>query len=1000
MTNIVKPIQQYVLDCDKNQLELFFEVKSKQSGTVTTFKVTDDNTGYNDFTLHSGWNIEQNLNKPDKLEFGVTIRRSFTSLKLNSYDQVTVYSKHVNSNRIENIMFKGVIEEEIPSKENSNKVFDDYNYTAYSNSKRLEEMIVTRTWKGKSIKEIIDDTFKEWLVGSSKNGFSMPTFDEDSLWTSKPATVNKFSHEESISRLLEILVVDNQGLWYENNGKVHIERKPVIKHNSKIDLLEDDLKYQRSPITVEHKTDKYANQVKFKCKDMKGNQRTITNVGVPDKDCKIIVPYDIHKGSSSSLTFLGENYTFVQTIDKGTKDKPSTVKQFTVSATQGTPGYSTIQLYDGSDDCSKASPTTAGANKGGVDASKKTTLAPSTTGNDLLVPAITTTQFSEKTLDPNIADKNLVDTHFEYVYEDDAENSKNYQAQQDATETVPAKSRTFASPLNMLFSAKVKDTRLPKNNVTKFKETWNFIIDEEKKKLDDEKAKGNPVDEILYQIVSHHFNFDGVNTLFNHFPYSFEDGKQTIYIPLPNAPRQLLHQVYDRTGVLRFNPEYTIAHWIYRLMIYKKWYWIMFYGGNMGQSNTVVKDIITDIKYASATYTSNTEKVKKILDHESYRANLEYLYQNTKNGVAGFHVSDIVNAKVTTLFYTGHLASDPNSIDRHSKDGFKIRNGKLSYIFSFINNENLTPDEKLKYIDRIMKDKDDTARNKTLQEMSEHITKQAIVKVQQHQQQANLTSGLSFYENVNRVIVLDDVGEQARLHSALDTGWVVSKDITNHRITEYADAVNYCKEYMKESTISDKTAELELYRGDLHTEITNPLFKPWSINIGGLKYVTSDSYVCKTNGDKDPVGEEYLPGAQLVNHEATEFLCHYRKMTYGRKSTIPPNANIDINWKNPMDYSQGMSYKNLSFEYEFDDGFKSLWEDYYIRDKVKYVNDDTDEENVTEDGGLSDSRIEKVYDIVAEDVTIDGNAYANKPANGSTVDVRNVDANPLMTGGR
>lgn len=929
----LKSLINYKLDCNKANSWIDFEISKRanpdnySNQVVSDYSMSnDDNYKKSGMILHDNWNIEQETNTYSKMQFSVTYLEE-TGFYLSTHDQIRVVYHHDNDKET---LFLGSIADVQEDTDNPNTPQKTFTYDCYGVEKNVFEMPIVKTWRDKTIREILNDVFKIW-VQDNINGFKAIDFKNSPQWDRK---ISKLSHEDSIERLLQVLVIDNGGLWWVQDNELHLSTKEYVEHSLFTAPKEEDIGDLRSPLVINQNDDKYANQVKFKCKDVKGKQIADNDLGTLDKNCDYVLPYQVYSPSAENLKFIRgkDEYKFVETIDEGTDKAPSTEKQFSVN-TQA--GKTVISFWPKDEECkNKAKQADTDTSKN----DKKTSgeLAP---WDDYDQPGFKIPSFADLSLekDTNKDDVRTLSWSAQILNTHGGTLGGNYV---DALVTnldlklfiYHRNVNNFADPMSIQEWEKAAQAWIAKKpDTVPWDVSWSSV-------------NGTDwLDDSIFTFVDKDtttINIDGVD-------YRVLGD----FLKIPKEENKIFRQpivVNHRTSVKAVD---MIVEW----MNTKSWW-------QMREDRKPVlhklQNLVLDFEPGNVT--SGTQSMLQ---------SLIYTYD-------GIETSNLVNT------YRAMLQSDiiglftragQQNIDlgQFEKD-LRMTGLQATSVLGVNDAKGLTNEQKVQLMQAIMDAKTASDITAAMSKANKWIVENT--EKEEKAKEVELNATLSYYQNINEVIVLDNIDEQSKLHAVLDAGWIVSKDITNTRITTLDDAINYCKQYLKESVKVEEEVTLELFRGDLPTPLTNWKFEPHAVSLQNLEHITG--FVCGYHGSNQKQG--IAKGTYLRKYNSKLYLQHYRKITQSRVATpklFEVKTSGKLDHKNIM-IADKIPVSALHFQYELNEGFKSMWEDYFNRDKYKYVDDDTEESNLSETTNLSQNSMSKGFDMVANNVTIDDAKYS------------------------
>lgn len=217
--------------------------------------------------LGLNWTLKQDFGKIDELSFSYICNGDNYPQYL---DEIFVEEKRGN---ITHRAFTGYVYES--EKETSdNHPSQRWKVTCRSYAQVIYDTIIIQTFKNISAKEIIENVWKDRLT--TKQAFPNPIIEDTEMLTK--VKLGKIAHEDSIERLLNVICERCNAVWWMNGDCVlHLYTREGLEKN-KIVLTDGDLGRDRSPVKIEHSTERYCNQVKFKAKDVRGARREQTHI--------------------------------------------------------------------------------------------------------------------------------------------------------------------------------------------------------------------------------------------------------------------------------------------------------------------------------------------------------------------------------------------------------------------------------------------------------------------------------------------------------------------------------------------------------------------------------------------------------------------------------------------------------------------------------------------------------------------------------------------------
>lgn len=889
-----------------NTAHLVWEFKRLRA-SPSVVRLQDKKTAIsNNILLNRDWMLEEEINKPNVLTFSLTLPLSYTEWGVDLYDQVKIIETDDKGND-KRTVFTGFIEAAVEDSSTAGTGIKTLHCTAYDASRILKDLIVTETWHNKTIADIINDVWNRWLMGNT-NGFTGINFDNSSLWAK---TIEKFSHEDSVIRLLEILVNDNGGLWFARNGYVFLYTKETLKKDHLIKIEDDKLLAHRSPVVIESDGTQYANQVKFKCKDMKGDLTTITDLGVPNDKCQYEIKNEVH--TAQSLIIGDVKYALVDHIEKGTKDQPNTTPQFSVHKS----GSNTVIDVWPQDGCQPKDAT--------PDSTPDKVSVSDIQYHDLKVDnADKPGPFREQ----GVNDKQLIKIYAgSYDYPNNGGN--------------PVFTNVdYNYPRGEFYVNKSHFHDIHDPTVAELNAVFDMAFKQDNTRAHFHYEVGKDLaPSVPLHAGTPYTGFDGVESRKDEIVYNAT-------FTLPTADR-----------LNDFNDAYKLEKGVLPMMGTK---YILDMSLN---KHSEYAQLWTEfLKNAKRDWFFWHEHGLPLVDFQEMMSTLAWAHQLQGDGNL-YKPTDLFN-KLFANYKSMWKPIEDSALSKAHREAHYYAVRKL---LGMIKSGKFPHDKIDEFFNKILDMKsmfaDETVVDAYISKIINDINKKG--EDVKKEEQKKLVISFAYYKKVNQVIVLDNLDEQARLHTVLDSGWVISRDITNERITVYADAVEYCKQYLAQASITSTEARLEIFKGNAATDLTNTEFLPWAINLSEFGRVISRPGC--DDKHMPPDVKMMAPGYYIIPHEPATLLTSFRKISQTASAPASKGGFIQgpIPWKFCM------------FEYEFIDGFKNIWESYFMRDRHKYVEDDTKEVNVgsIENPNGSSTSISSLFDIVAQDATLDDAPY-------------------------
>lgn len=317
MVNI--DLSDYLVNCDPDKDDIEISVKYTYTNTLGSKLTFDLAVDFDELEI-GHIKISKDIDKVSELTFDI-LEKAETSAGFESpavFNEISVEYINHTTNKTSNVFYGYVLTKS--EKSSSRHSIKRYSYKCVAYEKALYDTIIVETWNDMTAKEIIEKVWTERLVGTSNYNFPNPVIDP--ALTDK---LGKISHEDSIERIITILATRTDSVWwFDDFTTLHFYKKSTIKNNE-VMLQQADYDKIATPIKWDSSLVKYANQVKFKAKDIRGNsnRRTFDNIANNGE-----YSIDTTKIHSFEKVYDLANNEYKQV---GAIDKTSTLHQFVMS---------------------------------------------------------------------------------------------------------------------------------------------------------------------------------------------------------------------------------------------------------------------------------------------------------------------------------------------------------------------------------------------------------------------------------------------------------------------------------------------------------------------------------------------------------------------------------------------------------------------------------------------------------------------------------------------
>lgn len=258
-------IAQYLPPCAPEKEDIEISIKTTYTDASGNRVIYDLVTDF-DFLEIGNISIKKDIGKVSELTFELLEKKQapVDQPTPSVFNEISVEYINHKTAKISNTFFGYIIEKK--EKSRSNSPYKVFSIRCVGYEKALYDTIIVETWNNLSAKEIIEKVWKERLEGTNNYNFPAPNIDP-----ALTETLGKITHEDSIERILEILATRTDSVWwFDDKSVLHFTKKTTLIANVEY-LKWNDYNRSITPINWSESLVKYANQVKFKAKDVRGN---------------------------------------------------------------------------------------------------------------------------------------------------------------------------------------------------------------------------------------------------------------------------------------------------------------------------------------------------------------------------------------------------------------------------------------------------------------------------------------------------------------------------------------------------------------------------------------------------------------------------------------------------------------------------------------------------------------------------------------------------------